>query len=679
MRVIVCARQAATDERGGVLVMVAVWLPVLIVLMTFVIDMANWFEHKRHLQMQADSGALAAMQEVRFSCDDAEIGDVIARYSGTEFNAQIGGTPASRVARLVNSNTFHGQSATVKPATPDDTIQAPVCDASMIDVKLTETDLPWFFPPFAKLWEGLPFGPEDVSFINARARVSFLRQDTAQGALPVGVPDVNPRTARAWFVNEATGAVLGSTSLTAVGNSSGLSVWDNADAPLPVKFDSGDVRVGVVVAFGGATSTTCGEPLVECFDAGATTLASGLPSKGIVHVRGWSAAGSGAQPGAPILREATLLPGQCADPYFSSSPTTCRFGVRARVDFGPVSDPVAAVGATVTARVGNTSYPLAYDAAAGDWAVDAAIPLAPGAGPVDVTLDWAETKGTWNGNGCTTSGGNKCKDSFGVVQRAFAATGARSGPIEVAQVWRDGLQWANAVERCSSAQESCTHDMVVRIGIKGSLGNASSVNDPIVSLRVVGGSQNQSLDCDRDKTMVDELATGCAPSYARNTGSSCPASPNTLWGSPQPWPCVAVQTGSAVNQVPKGLNLRILGAEKPSACTSPNRWADFPDLDPADPRLIQVLLTPYGAFGGNGSTTVPVTDFATFYVTGWTGSGQGFANPCQGNGDDPVPNNDAGYIVGHFVKYIQSLNPPGTGSAPCDMDAFGSCIAELTH
>ena len=91
-----------------------------------------------------------------------------------------------------------------------------------------------------------------------------------------------------------------------------------------------------------------------------------------------------------------------------------------------------------------------------------------------------------------------------------------------------------------------------------------------------------------------------------------------------------------------------------------------------------MFLTPFGAFAGSGSTTVPVTDFATFYVTGWTAQGGGFSNPCQGNGDDPVPNNDGGYIVGHFVKYIQSLNP-GSGSEPCDMDAFGSCIVELTR
>jgi hypothetical protein len=199
-------------------------------------------------------------------------------------------------------------------------------------------------------------------------------------------------------------------------------------------------------------------------------------------------------------------------------------------------------------------------------------------------------------------------------------------------------------------------------------------------LRLVGGSQNQSLDCDPAISQFkDELAAGCAPTYAKNTGSPCPGGASALWATPQPWPCVAIQTGSATNQVPAGMNKRILGDEKPTACTAPNNWSSFPDLDRNDPRLINVFLTPYGSFSGSGSTTVPVTSFGAFYVTGWTASGGGFANPCQGQGDDPVPNNDAGYIVGHFIKYVQALNNGNGGSEPCDFNEFGLCVAVLTR
>ena len=185
------------------------------------------------------------------------------------------------------------------------------------------------------------------------------------GALPVGVPDTNPKSAHATFINEATGAVLGSTDLVKTGTSNGLAVWDNAGAPLPVTLGATADTVGVVIALGGLSSTTCGQPLVTCYDAGRVRCSpSGLPSKGIVHVSGWSAAGNGAQPNDPILRDVTLVPGSCVDPYFSSAASACTFGVRARARLRLRGDPLGAGPApSVTATVGGTTRarsPTAY-------------------------------------------------------------------------------------------------------------------------------------------------------------------------------------------------------------------------------------------------------------------------------------------------------------------------------
>jgi len=49
----------ASSESGGVLVLVAVTLPVVIMLASFVIDVGNWYEHKRHLQLQVVGDGLA--------------------------------------------------------------------------------------------------------------------------------------------------------------------------------------------------------------------------------------------------------------------------------------------------------------------------------------------------------------------------------------------------------------------------------------------------------------------------------------------------------------------------------------------------------------------------------------------------------------------------------------------
>jgi hypothetical protein len=144
---------------------------------------------------------------------------------------------------------------------------------------------------------------------------------------------------------------------------------------------------------------------------------------------------------------------------------------------------------------------------------------------------------------------------------------------------------------------------------------------------------------------------------------------------------VPLQTGTQRNQVAAGMNQRILG--DPQATTCPpevqNNWSSFPNIPLGDPRIVQVFLTPFGSFEGSGNDAVPVTGFATFYVTGWKGQGAGFANPCEAFGDDPVPGGEGGYLVGHFIKYVQTLNNGSSGSEPCDFGGFGSCVAVLTE
>ncbi len=646
-------RAHSPGERGSILVLVAIALPVLVLFASLVVDVGNWFEHKRHLQLQADAAALAAAREFGAPCVNQAILDEAAAYSGGTYNAQIGGTAAADVHMLVNSSTFFDQSSPV-----DDTVVtgAP-CSAKMVDVKMTETDLPWYFRV------------AQVPFINTHARVSIFQADTLAGSLPIGVPDVNPGSARIIFVDESNSppTVLGSRNLTKTGTANGLNIWDNTGSPLPVTVNTS--HIGVRVALGGATSATCGDPLVECYDLGS--------ANGILHAQGWSGAGSAAGTSPPLERSVTLFNGTCTDAYFVATSSSCTIGVRAKVDFG-VADP-STLGAHLTAVVGGNNYPLTYDSPSATWQSPASIPIAAGAGPVNVRLDWEETIGQVQIGSkledCKTGNGNKCTGTFGTVQRTFGA-GSRSGPVKLAQIWENGAFGANSFERCSAVQTQCTHDLVVKIGLEGSLSTDSEADDPTVALRVAGGSQNQSIDCDNNlSNLKEELANGCGPTYKKNTGTACPGTASSLWGTSQPWQCAAIQTGGAVNQVAAGLNARVMGNDKPSSCTSPNRW---PVINDGDPRILQVFLTPFGSFSGSGSAVVPVTGFATFYLTGWTGQGGGFDNPCQGNGDDPVPNNDAGLIVGHFIKYVDTLGGGG-GTQPCDLDALGTCVGVLTR
>jgi hypothetical protein len=674
--VLLNAREKLSDASGATLVIVAIWLPVLILFAVFVLDVGNWWEHKRHLQTQADAGALAGGGGFNGCAADilgggtsgsTAVTNLARQYAGdpsssSAYNPQVGGSNQGTVTIRINSRTY-----AVGGPGPDDTVEQPPCQAKMVDVKATESDLPLFIGRVTSFFD-MPL----LRAVNAHARVEVREETTAKGALPVGVPDVNPTIGRVQFLDESNGnAVIASAPLVNTGSAGGLAVWDNSAAPISLTVNTD--KIGVRVILGGGSSTTCGDPLVSCFDQ-------------VLFIQGWSSAGDATQPNPPLGRSVSLFDGTCTDPYFSSATAACTIGVRATVDFGTgTTDPTlpkaqGGVGATLSATINGTTQALTYDAATHDWssASGALFNVAPQAGPLPVTLNWAETSGTQGGNTCKTNG-NKCIGTFASVQRTFGASDGASGPIKLAQIWEGSSFWADSLQR------GTTHDLVVKLGVKSSLGNAASVSDPVVSLRVVGGSQNQSLDCDPNQSKLkDELANGCGPTYTKNTGTACPSGTSSLWGSPQPWPCVALQTGSATNQVPEGMNLRVLGASKPSTCPAAgqlghNNWSMFPNFRSGDPRIVQVFLTPFGSFSGNGSGTVPVDNFATFYVTGWTGQGSGFNNPCQGNGDDPVPNNDAGYIVGHFIKYVDALNTGGGGPSLCDFTAFGNCVAVLTR
>ena len=311
------------------------------------------------------------------------------------------------------------------------------------------------------------------------------------------------------------------------------------------------------------------------------------------------------------------------------------------------------------------------------------ISIPSGPGPIDIDLNWEQTQGKIPPNGgkndeCKTGGGNKCKGTFVDVQRHFRTDEARSGPIEFMHVSEDGgVADANSFERCSPG---CQHQLNVKIGIGGTL-EVSDPGDDAIPLRLLGGNQTRALTCsdpdtppdrdgdgipdDVDPNLKGELEFGCDPWYTVNKGTPCPSPASAVTTLPKPWECVGVVTGNKMNQIASGLNARILGDKQANTCPPAgadghNNWPNFAD---DDPRVVMVFLTNFGEFEDTGSTTVPVTGFAAFYVTGWNAQGGGFSNPCQGNGDDPAAS--AGEIVGHYIPHIKVPNDGGAGTNPC--------------
>jgi len=706
------------EETGAAIVIVAGFLPVAIALAAFVIDVGNAMEHRRHLQLQADAGAYAAASEFNGCGSNPDLANEAIRQKAIEYaatkNALLGDDAAqARVRTVINGTAY--EAADFSDGTP--------CETGFVDVKVLEEDSPAFF--------GF-VGSHDY---RARARVQIFNASFLDGLLPLAMPVPDPTRAQATFVDETNGgAPLLDTNgdpivadLIEAGEEDGLSIWktgalndDGTISANPVDVPVPSEHVGVRIALSGGASTDCANELVTCYDAGS--------ANGLLHIRGWSSDGTvsqnlppawdvatayvvddvvsyggrsyialaettGEQPDVnpakwspmaqegpqdpPLLRSASLSGGTCAAPSFSAGPA-CTVNIVATVDFGGDPD-------NVGARLYANGSDMTYDADEETWSGPVSIPST--AGPVDIKLDWEETKGKIGDNACRTNNSNPCKGSFSIVQRHFSAVRERSGPIALVEVSKDGSS-------ANSLQVGETHSLNVKVGIEGEL-ELAPPNSPVPQyMRIAGdsGSQTQALDCNANGAgdFRWEMVLGCTAIYTKHRGAAPWAPcPDAVAGMAQPWQCVEVTTGDRTNNPAAALNERILGHEKPTVCPGPglkghNNWPYNPG-DPTypddDPRKVSVFLTRFNAFEGRqGNFTVPITGFATFYITGWTSSGGGFDNPCQnpGNGDE-IPR-DAGELVGRYITSIQTPNDTGTGGGgaiTCTFEDINPCTAVL--
>lgn len=633
----------AAREEGSIVVFAALLMPVALLFLSFTVDIGNWWVHKRHLQLQVDAAALAggALFGGCFSdpaAANTAIQNEATRFggaAGSSYNGQVGGAIKGTITLLYQSKTYAAGSVP-----PDDTETQAPCETPSLsfDVKASEAGLPLLFQ--------IP-GLSNVTAINAHARVQLKLVEVQEGMLPVAVPDLRFTYVFATFVNEATGASLGTVQLQKTGTSGNDQLWATL-AGIPVSIASEHVGVRLRLVGGSDRNAACGQLYTECYDLDSPN--------GVVHIRGWSTST------APAARNAWLLPGSCTpDAYFAKG--DCSGGIQAEVDLG-ANHPLTGTGVTaeVWASVdGNGKVPLTPGGTSGlvTWTAGGGLLFA-GGGPHTVELNWTwkQTSGTWNGKNCTNTGGNKCKanGTFGPVQRAFVA-GARSGPLQRVQVFESGVTTSGS----NSFQIGTTPKIGLSIAVTGSLKVQSLASDPVVELRVTG-SQNQSVDCDPAiPNLAGEIEQGCGPAYKINPGLACPAY-NQLWSLPEPWECVKVQTGGAVGQVERGLKQRILGGA--NTCTAPINW---PNWSVGDTRIVPLIITPFGSFGGSGNDIVPVIDFGAFYVVGWNG------DPCPGAYSVPK-----GYIAGHFIKYA-APNPHGAGVLVCNPDALTPCVPVLTR
>jgi hypothetical protein len=632
-------RPSSPNERAGVLVTVALLLPLLLMMASFVVDIGNWWEHKRHLQLQADAAVLAGGSQFQFPCTasiDSAIYAQALQYAGpasgnltAPYNPQVGNVPATNLHITLNGGAAPG------------TAGAP-CGTEWVDAVIREDDAPWFLK-VANL-----VGLADPS-ISAHARAEIMQPSVGLGLVPIGYEESDPQHAAAILVDDASGATLAAQYLTKIGQSGSVVQWNNASAPFTRTIAAGD-QLSAVIALSqttfnltGSVATICAQTGVVCFHDNGGSY-TGLP-----YIRGYTTSGTGTF-ASPIVKNAFLTVGTCTpDPNFTTG--ACSPVLTVTIDTGATQPNKITVSG---GGCGGNACTLTQTSPGGNtWSGNITSPTG---GLGSFTLN-----GTCSGS---TNGCNKGKVTFAAtpVQRMYVGP---DDPVELAQFIENG----GTTDSMLAGQ----HTFYVNVGVLPALQLATSVNAPLVTLDIQGAtSHTRALDCDPNiANFKSELISGCNVQYVPNTFTApwypCPTA--NSFGA-QPWECVALQTASiSPSQLSDGMATRTGNA---SGCVNPSNWSSYPNIPDGDPRVITIFRVPFGSFKGSGNQTMPITGFAAFYVTGWGGNGSN-TDPCPN--DDPAA---AGVMVGHFMKYISKVdNAPAT--QPCDPNDPEACELVLVQ
>jgi hypothetical protein len=166
-------------QSGGVLVLVALSLTVLLGIAALAIDTGNFRAHRRQLQSAADAGALAGAAQLI-----ANPGAVCGAGGRADYYERRNSDLTDGHNLIENANL--------------DTSYCEIVNNS-VRVKPVESDVPFVFGKV------LGFLNTDIS-ARARARIVYLT--TARGMMPIGVEDLRPKTVQ--VIRDDTGAVVAS-------------------------------------------------------------------------------------------------------------------------------------------------------------------------------------------------------------------------------------------------------------------------------------------------------------------------------------------------------------------------------------------------------------------------------------------------------------------------------------
>lgn len=707
------------NERGAVAVMVALFLPLMLIFASFAIDAAHYFDFSRSLQNRADAAAFSAALQYGNTCfgtptaaELAAIGHAAQQYSGPPVGTPDGNlayayssaTPYQNQTNLASSATNfhlvlngatsadHGGTSFSKGNFCSATYDTPADPAT--DVWVTQEHVPLFLPL-------LGFAPS----ISAHARVQLQGIQSETGVRPLAVGDASyiPCVTANFLNND--GAVIASEKLTKVSNTdTWTSVGDAKQIAIPTATTSSANPVTVQLFLWDCNSTNPSGLKYDYYNAKGQEQQLGL-----VYINNWGTPGTVGATGAPVLATGGLhltgANGTTCDPYFQSSTLTCRVGVHANVQFQPASG-----GGTFLARAcldstlknGNCPSPinLTHTASPGptDW--DSGVntfAIAPDSGPHTINIQWAQLGGKVGTTNCTgtTFANAKCEgyltlgsgSSVLATQRLMSGTNGTNtcnnppydtGPLQWVEVGTTDNPIATAGAN-SYAQGANPH-LYITTSIQG-LSNALPT-DPDLCLRVAEQVSHATdfINCGQGNGTsqdISAIVNGCPdpPGTQKNVRVQ---SDGSLTCTPQitPWDCVGNNPGES-SPVLKGFDQLIGQGNAPGNC-APNNWNTGNAITLADPRAVVMIITgPTDLGTTNGTGQIPIRIYAVFYITGWS-SGQGGVKGCNNN-DPPPAGAGNGELWGHWTSIAV---PSGSGTSngqQCDTASFGNCIAVLTR
>lgn len=718
-------RPSTWSERGAITVLFAIVVTLILALGSLVVSVGNWYVHKRHLQTQVDAGAFAAGTAFSGCFADAGAANTAIRREALRYAGDMNREPATNnlqvqepgdVHVVLNSNRYWQDGDPVDDlalstgldnsiVVPSDLSPAPgdpsdPCETRFLDVKATDATVP-------DLWPMHSFAPN----AKTHARVEIRKVKAVSGILPFAVPEVEPGAVAVILVDEDKPAgteVIAATEISHNLDPPGttidkFNVYDGVI--MGIELTNRD-NISVIVL---VSKTDVPDPDLSglslatiCTRAGVRCYAGSGKNDGLALIHGYES-GSAT---LPALHRVDVTgcndPINLSGPYFSKT-GDCAVTVTAEIDFGSATGTQARLYANATCSGGNTSMTKAGSS----WTASTTLPeTSKFTGPVSFSIAWK-----------AGPGGFTCFPG-GTVARPYVANG-KSGPVEYLSLQaydKDGALLPNGYSIPKEATMQ-PFAFMVTVGLRPPL-KQSTLNDQPVLIRFASEddpSLTQSIDCDVDSYSYPppynsmpkdaaEIAHGCVTPYAENETLDCS---DYGFGDlpPDPAPNLEDATDCAQSKNGQVSSLRQgISARFEAPCT-PNYWPD-PPITPekidslvenfdTDKRLVILFVTEFGAFGGTGSTIVPIKYFAGFYVTGWDYSHQspgcpdpdGFG-PLRGNDPHPIygtayqqnkPHLDDGDLWGYFVTPVIPAPAGSASDELCAFDELRTCIAVLVE